>query len=289
MKTHILFIVLLSFSTFFSSAQEKLNIIVLGAHPDDADHKVGGTAIKFAKLGHNVLFVSVTNGDAGHYKFGGKELAAIRKKEGAEAGRRFGVTYKILDNHDGQLIPTLENRLEIIKLIREWKADVVIGHRLNDYHPDHRNAAILMQDAAYLVIVPNVAPEVVPLKNNPVFMYMEDNFQKPNPFNPDICVDITDVFEQKTYAMAAHESQYFDWLPWTEHDLENVPNGEKERLKWLGEKWKPVISDSERKSLIEWYGTKRGNKIQLAEAFEVCEYGRQPSREELAKLFPMVK
>lgn len=289
MKTRFFLILLLSLTALFSSAQDKLNIVVLGAHPDDADHKVGGTAIKFARLGHRVLFVSVTNGDAGHYRLGGKELAEIRKIEGAEAGKRFGVTYRIMDNHDGQLMPTLENRLEIIKLIREWEADIVIGHRLNDYHPDHRNAAILMQDAAYLVIVPNIAPEVTPLENNPVFIYMEDNFQKPNPFIPDICVEITDVFAQKTYAMAAHKSQYFDWLPWTEHDLANVPKNEKARLEWLGEKWKPIISDAERRSLIEWYGAEKGNKIELAEAFEVCEYGRQPTKEELGKLFPMVK
>lgn len=163
-----------------ASAQEKpLNIVVFGAHPDDCDLDAGGTALLFSTMGHRVKFVSLTNGDVGHYSHSREELEAIRRKEAAEAGKRFGVTYTVLDNHDGELLPTLENRLQVIREIRDWDADIVIAPRPNDYHPDHRYTGVLVQDAAYMVIVPNLAPESPPLEKNPVFLYSADHFQNP--------------------------------------------------------------------------------------------------------------
>lgn len=183
-------------------------------------------------------------------------------------------------------MPTLENRLEVIRIIRQWNADLVLGPRPYDYHPDHRNTAILVQDAAYMVIVPNVASDVAPLEKNPVFMYVEDRFQKPYPFEPDIAIDVTAEFEQKVYAMAAHESQMFEWLPWTGQRLDQVPETEQDRLKWLAEWRKPNLTDDVKKSLAKWYGTEKAKEIKVAEAFEICEYGRRPSEEELKILFP---
>jgi len=284
----IFLLFLLSFLVLSIYSQEKINVIVIGAHPDDCDIDAGGTAIQFSKLGHNVLFVSLTNGDAGHHEMGGGALAKRRMAEAQEAGKRFGVKYKVLDNHDGELMPTLENRKAIIRLIRKWNADVVICNRPNDYHPDHRNAAILVQDAAYMVIVPNVAPDVPPLKKNPVFLYSIDGFKKPNPFQPDITVDITDVLDKKIYAMAAHESQFFEWLPWTAGRSDQVPTTDEERLDWLKNWRKPRLSDEIKKSLVKWYGEERATSIIYAEAFEICEYGRRPSEEEIRKLFPML-
>jgi len=287
-KTAFLMVSLFIFSVFVF-AQNKVNVVVIGAHPDDCDIDAGGTAMLFAKAGHNVLFVSVTNGDAGHHEKGGGALAKIRRAEAQEAGKRFGVKYVVLDNHDGELMPTLDIRLNIIRLIRQWNADVVIGPRPNDYHPDHRNTAILLQDAAYMVIVPNVAPDTPPLKKNPVFLYTEDGFQKPTPFLPDIAVDITSVFDQKIYAMAAHESQFFEWLPWTSGKLDQVPKTEAERLKWLAEWRNPVINDKTKQSLIKWYGNEKAGQAKYAEAFEICEYGRRPSDDEIKILFPMLR
>jgi LmbE family N-acetylglucosaminyl deacetylase len=284
----LLFVIVYLLLTCTIFAQQKINIIVIGAHPDDCDIDAGGTAILWAKAGHNVLFVSVTNGDAGHHEKGGGALAKVRRAEAEEAGKRFGVKYVVLDNHDGELMPTLENRLEIIRLIRQWNADLVIGPRPNDYHPDHRNTAILMQDAAYMVIVPNVASDTPPLKKNPVFLFTQDGFQKPYPFQPDITVDITSVFDQKIYAMAAHESQFFEWLPWTNGTLENVPKSEKERLEWLA-KWRnSEINPTVKNSLAKWYGIEKAGKVKNAEAFEICEFGRRPNDEEIRKLFPMI-
>jgi len=193
-----------------------------------------------------------------------------------------------MDNHDGELMPDLNIRLDIIRLIRKWNADVVIGHRSNDYHPDHRNTAILIQDAAFLVIVPNIAPDTPPLKKNPVFLFTQDRFQKPYPFRPDIAVDISDVYEQKIYGVAAHESQFFEWLPWLAGRLDEVPTEEKAKLEWLGKQWKREITPEIRKTLVKWYGEEKGEMVTVAESFEISEYGRMPNDEEIRKLFPML-
>ncbi len=288
MKIAIIFI-LSFFMAFTTHAQNtKINVVVIGAHPDDADLDVGGTAYQFAQMGHNVLFVSLTNGDAGHFKKGGGELAKIRMKETEEAGKRIGVTYKVLDNHDAELMPTLELRHDIIRIIRNWNADVVITHRPYDYHPDHRNTAIAVQDAAFLVTVPNVTPDVPELKVNPVFLYSQDNFQKPNPFQPDIAVDISDVYDKKVYGMAAQESQFFEWLPWLNGQLEDVPDNEQDRLEWLGKMRLIPPSPAMRKSLEKWYDAETAEKAWAVEAFEICEFGRHPSDEEIRMLFPML-
>ncbi|MGB4291410.1 MAG: PIG-L family deacetylase [Bacteroidales bacterium] len=290
MKTLILTILVALFPALvFSQQERKINVIVFGAHPDDCDGKAGGTAIEFAKRGHNVLFVSVTDGSAGHHEYGGAPLANTRKLEAQEAGRRFGVQYLVLDHPDGKLMPTLDVREEIIRLIRQWKADVVIVHRPNDYHPDHRYTSTLVQDAAYMVIVPNIVPDTPPLKKNPVFLYMEDNFKKPQPFTPDIVIDITDSWDQKMYALAAHTSQMFEWLPWTNGTLNQVPAGEKERLEWLKKTRGPgQISPEKRAALEKWYGKERAQKAKIVESFEICEYGRRPSEDEIRQLFPMM-
>jgi LmbE family N-acetylglucosaminyl deacetylase len=267
--------------------QDTLNVLVFGAHPDDCDLDAGGTALLFSSMGHRVKFVSLTNGDVGHYDLGRDELARKRKAEAAEAGRRFGVTYKVLDNHDGELLPTLENRFQVIREIREWDADIVIAPRPNDYHPDHRYTGVIIQDAAFMVIVPNLVPDAPALKNNPVFLYSADHFQKPSPFNPQIAVDIGSVFSKKIYALAAHESQFFDWLPWLAGTLQDVPSGEKERLEYLAGLRQASPDAATRQSLLKWYGEK-GASVKHAEAFEICEYGRQPSEEEIRELFPML-
>ena len=288
MKKTSIFILFIALFYTLSAQDPKINVVVIGAHPDDADVDVGGTAYQFAQMGHNVLFVSLTNGDAGHYSKGGGALAKIRMKEAEEAGKRIGVTYKVLDNHDAELMPTLELRHDVIRLIRNWNADVVITHRPYDYHPDHRNTAIVVQDAAFLVTVPNVAPDVPALQTNPVFLYSHDNFQKPYPFQPDIAIDISNVYDKKVYGMAAHESQFFEWLPWLNGVLDQVPETEEGRLEWLGQMRSRKINTETRKSLEKWYGSSKANEITAAEAFEICEFGRHPSDEEIRKLFPMI-
>ncbi len=272
-----------------SAQNTKIRVLVFGAHPDDCDISSGGLAALYVAGGHAVKFVSLTNGDKGHQAMGGGELAQRRHKETQEVARRLGVEYEVLDNHDGELLPTLENRLQVIKRIREWKADVVIAPRPNDYHPDHRYTGVLVQDASFLVIVPNILSSVPALENNPVFLYTRDNFQRPNPFRPDIAVDISPVFQKKLDALDAHVSQVYEWLPWIDHDT-SVPHSPADRKKWLGNRWltRSQPTPEIRQNLEKWYGKERAAKVTQAEAFEICEYGKRPTEADILRLFPML-
>jgi LmbE family N-acetylglucosaminyl deacetylase len=268
----------------------KLRIIAFGAHPDDCEIKAGGVAAMWAAQGHHVKFVSTTNGDIGHWKMAGGPLAQRRTAEVKKAAKILGIETEVLDNHDGELMPTLENRKAFVRLIREWKADIVLSHRTNDYHPDHRYTGILVQDAAYMVICPFICPDVPHLKTNPVFMYLSDRFQKPNPFEPDIVVAIDDVIEKKLDAMAVLESQFVEggvsgnesMVPKNDAEWAAARRRVRERFRRRFES----TADKYRSKLIEAYGKRKGKKVRYAEAFEVCEYGRRPSADELKKLFP---
>ena len=267
---------------------DPIRILYLVAHPDDGEVYGGGTATLWARAGHAVKFISLTDGSAGHHQRSGTELVDRRSQESVVAAQRLGVAYEILDNPDGQLEPTLYNRNLLIGKIREWQADVVVTHRPNDYHPDHRYTSLLVQDAAYLVMVPNLVPEVLPLRENPVFLYFADHFQKPTPFSPDIAVAIDTTYAQKLEAMHAHTSQFYEWLPWIEGRSDEVPETDQDRLAWLKQRWPGAVDERTRASLRRWYGEEKGNAVQHAEAFEVCEYGRQPDEAGIRRLFPMV-
>jgi N-acetylglucosamine malate deacetylase 1 len=270
----------------------KLRIIVFGAHPDDAELKAGGTAAKWAKLGHAVKMVSVTNGDIGHWKEAGGPLAKRRLAEVQKADKILGVACAVLDIHDGELEPNLENRKKITRLIREWKADIVIAHRPWDYHPDHRYVGVLVQDAAYMVAVPHFCPDTPPLKGNPVFLYASDNFVKPYRFKADIVVALDDVIETKFDALHELESQVYEGgALGSEEQFRLVPKGDAARKKWFREshywsKRDADVADKYRDELVTYYGSEKGKKVKFAEAFEVCEYGRQVKIAEIKKLFP---
>jgi LmbE family N-acetylglucosaminyl deacetylase len=268
-------------------AQEpsKLRIIAFGAHPDDCDETAGGVAAKYVAAGHLVKFVSVTNGDAGHHQQGGGALAQRRRAEATEAGRRIGVVYEVLDNHDGELMPTLEVRKQIIRLIRQWKADIVMGPRPNDYHPDHRYTGILVQDAAFMVTVPNIVSDTPALRKNPVFLYFSDEFQRPQPFRPDIVVSIDDVIEKKIDMLDAHVSQMYEWLPWHEGVLDQVPRDPAGRKAWLRSQRGSEVRPEWKTALEKYYGAAAAS-IKHGEAFEITEYGRHPDADEIRTLFP---
>ena len=275
----------------------KLRIIFFGAHPDDPEYKAGGTAAKWAKLGHHVKLVSVTNGDIGHWNTAGGPLALRRKAEAAAADKVLGVTSEVLDLHDGELLPTLENRKTIVRLIREWQADIVISHRPWDYHPDHRYTGILVQDAAYMVTVPFFCPDIPPLKKNPLFLYSSDRFQKPYPFRADIVVSIDDVFDLKLDAIHELASQAYEGgADGNEARYAAVPKPEDVagRKAWLRKRWSVRQADEAerfraRLTTATRYGPEKGAGVKFAEAFEICEYGRQPSEDEIHVLFPFLR
>jgi LmbE family N-acetylglucosaminyl deacetylase len=268
----------------------KPRIICIGAHPDDAESGAAGTAALWIAKGYHVKFVAVTNGDIGHWKESGPELARRRQAEVEHGAKLVGYAFEILDNHDGELLPSIENRREITRLIREWKADIVITHRPNDYHPDHRYTSILVQDAAYMVTVPKFCPEVPALKTNPVFLYFSDRFQKPYPFQADIAVGIDSVMEKKLDVLLGMVSQFYEGgVSGSPELVPRDPAGQKAR--WAAVRDRLLarqrdIADNYRRALEEWSGKDRAAKIRYAEAFEICEYGRRPDRAETKKLFP---
>ncbi len=285
----LLFLALL-FSTPASGTQNKLRIICFGAHPDDAELKAGGVAAMWAAKGHEVKFVAVTNGDIGHWRDAGGPLARRRKAEVERAAKVLGISVEVLDNHDGELLPTLENRRTVTRLIREWQADIVMSHRPNDYHPDHRYTGVLVQDAAYMVAVPNFLPEVLPLKSNPVFLFYSDRFAKPNPFAADIAVSIDSVMDRKLDALLGMESQFYEGGALGSAELfpadsvkqqarrEQVRSDLAARDRASAERFRGVLE--------EWYGKDRAGKVRHVEAFEICEYGRRPDKAEIKRLFP---
>jgi LmbE family N-acetylglucosaminyl deacetylase len=235
-----------------------------------------------------VQFVSVANGDAGHHEISGAELARRRLAETKEAGRRLGIEYEVLNNRDGEVLATMDLRRQVIRMIRLWRADLVLVHRPNDYHPDHRYTSILVQDAAYLVVVPSLVPEAPALKKNPVFLYFEDSFQRPNPFRPDIAVIVDDAIDYKVDALDAHVSQFYEWLPWVEGNAEDVPRDPAERKAWLKGQRAGTVCPASRAALVKWYGPEKGNRARYCESFEICEYGAQPDETGIRQLFPML-
>lgn len=290
-------LLLVSFSVQLKAQDKKDNrirVIAIFAHPDDADSKMGGTAALLAKMGVAVKFVALTNGDAGHYAEGGGVLGKRRREEAQRAAKKYGIEeYTVLNNHDGELLPDLNVRMQVIREIRNWNADVVLGLRPNDYHPDHRNAGKLVEDASYMVAVPNVAADVPALKKNPVFLYMQDHFKRPNPFSHDIVVGIDEVLDKKVDGLNEHTSQMYEWLPWIGNGGEvdkSVPADPAARKEWLKKRWVDrKMSAEQRAGLEKWYGKEKAAGFKYAESFEITEYGSQPSEAEIRRLFPVFK
>ncbi len=251
-------------------------LLIIGAHPDDADYAAGGLAALYRAAGHVVHMVSMTNGDAGHHENAGAALAQRRQAEATAAGAVIGASYQIFGNHDGELQPTLENRRQVIRLLRSFRPDLVLTHRPNDYHPDHRYTSQLVQDAAYMVTVPAIAPGTPHLPANPVIAYLADEFTKPCPFQPTVAIDVGPVLDKIVAMLDCHVSQFYEWLPYNTGKLAEVPRSVAERRNWLAEQVRGRLrkqAERFREKLIAVYGKEKGSRVEYAEAFEVCEYG----------------
>lgn len=284
---------LLLFDTLIAGSQSgnntPLRIIAFGAHPDDSELKASGVAAMWAARGHKVKFVAMTNGDIGHFKEAGGPLAIRRLAEVQQCARILGIETEVMDIHDGELEPSLENRKKVARLIREWQADIVLFHRPYDYHPDHRYVGELVQDAAVVVMAPFYVPDTPPTKRNPVFLYYSDAFLKPYPFEPTIVVGIDNVAQKKWDCVSAMPSQFGDEHSWQASTISTTPKEADKRPSYLLDLFKQRnadVANKYRSRLIELYGDARGTKIRYAEAFELCQYGRQPSLQELKQLFP---
>ena len=268
-----------------------LRLLIIGAHPDDADYAAGGTAALYAANGHVVHLVSLTNGDAGHHEQPGPRLAQRRLGEAAAAGAVIGAPYQLFDIHDGELLPTLENRWKVIHLIRTFDPDLILTHRPNDYHPDHRYTSQLVQDAAYMITVPAVVPGTKHLMKNPVIAYLPDEFQRPYPFQPTVAVDVGPVIDKIVDMLHCHQSQFYEWLAYNTGTLDQVPKSDSDRRTWLAAQVKDRLRKQAvrfRPQLVQCYGEQRGKAVEYAEAFEGCEYGSPLDDAAARRLFPFV-
>lgn len=274
------------------TAFSQSNVIVIGAHPDDCELLVGGSAAKLIEKGHKVKFVSMTNGNKGHHLHQPKAIEEIRRKEVEEVKRRLGCEYEVINVNDGELIASLELRNEVIRLIREWKADVVMTHPAYDYHPDHRHTSTLVQDAAFMVTVPLANPTVPYLRNNPVFLYMLGRLENPNKPQTEIIVDISSVLEKKADVVDAHYSQLYEWLPWiNQNPLGDVDvNDKASRIKYLYTYLlgRGKATERDAAAIKRWYGDQTDVKsMKSVERYEVCPFGKQVSDDELKRLLPI--
>lgn len=270
---------------------DTLRILVIGAHPDDPDISCGGSAALWARAGHTVKFLALTNGDTGHHAIGGIELARRRHAEAQASALVCGIQeYQVLDNHCGELEATLANRKTVIRIMREFRPDLIITHRPYDYHPDHRATSSLVLDASYIVTVPNMVALTDILPRPPRICYLYDRFAKPCPFEPHVVVPIDDVIETKIDMLDCHESQFYEWLAFNRGVLDQVPADRVARRTWMAEQRLPDfarVADACRDRLVELLGERTGRAVKYAEAFEACEYGANVDPRELAKLFPM--
>jgi N-acetylglucosamine malate deacetylase 1 len=270
---------------------EPLRLLIIGAHPDDADYSGGGIAALYRSLGHVVRMISVTDGAAGHHINPGPEMVKRRRAEAAASGAIIGAVYQTWDIPDGGLLPTLENRYQVIRLIRTFKPDLLLTHRPNDYHPDHRYTSQLVQDAAYMVTVPAVVPDVPHLMRDPVIAYLPDDFQRPYPLDPAVVVDVGSVLEQIVDMLNCHVSQFYEWLAYNHGYLNRLPADPAGRRSFLGEMVREKLrkrANKYRGLLEKLYGPARGSKVEFAEAFEGCEYGAPLDDAARARLFPFV-
>ncbi len=264
-------------------------LLCFGAHPDDCEIKSAGLAALWTRAGGQARFVALTDGSAGHHQLAGEPLVRRRRAEAAAGARAVGADSVILDNADGMLMPTLENRLRAIREIRLFQPDVIVCPRTNDYHPDHRYTGVIVQDACYLLKVPNIVPLVPVPDRDPVVLFMHDYFTRPEPLRPDVVVNIDPVLAAKLAAVRAHESQVLEWLPWIGGYAGEMPDDEAGRRAYADGRIAAAarqLADQYRDALVARYGAEAGSGVEHAEAYEVSEYAAPLTNQAAATLFP---
>lgn len=269
-----------------------LNVIVIAAHPDEPEIYAGAISAAYAERGHRVKFLTLTDGCCGHYEMSGQQLVDRRKQEAQEAARRLGVLeYVVLPIPDGELMPSIEIRKEVIRQIRGWEADIVITfHADGPGHADNRSVGKIVRDTAdFVANVPNAVPEVPSLGKSPIFLLMPDYAARAS-YKPDIVIDAGDVIEKKLLACDAHASQFYEFAPWQGGFLNAVPNTWEEKRNFILKCWNRFLSVSEEMlpSLSKHYGQDNAASVKYAEPFEIANYSRRPDEAEMKDLFPML-
>lgn len=265
-----------------------MQIMVIGAHIDDCEFMIGGTAALYVEAGHKVVFVAVTTGEMGHHIMTREDTVARRKKEGLAAGEVLGINYEFMDLPECEITPTVEYRNKLVALMRKYDPDIVISHPLIDYHPDHRCTAELVLDASYMLRVPKVVPEVPAMRKDPCFFYAVVHKSYTEELKPLFCVPIDSVWDKKIEAMGKHESQVYEWLPWVENMDVTIPEDNEGKLEFIKE-WRGPgyidIAESYRDMLAENFGG-AGKQVKYAEMLFSAPFGRQVTKEDFKTLFP---
>jgi len=271
-----------------------MDILCIGAHPDDCESAIGGTAALFVRRGDTVRFLALTNGDKGHfaeaYRRDPALLAKRRADEAAAAARHIGCQYRCLGWHDGEVYVTRESTEALVRAIRGFGTighgpDLILINRPCDYHRDHRYGAQLVLDALYMLTVPLACPDVPHLRRLPVVAYWQDGFTESGPFRADVAVCIDESLDIKIKAVCEHVSQFFEWIPYNagSHDafadfpsdraaqIERIASVYRQRAAHVAERFRHLLPPN----------------AKYAEAFQISDYGRHPSDTELRLLFPL--
>lgn len=186
-----------------------MNILAIGAHPDDIETSCGGTLAKYAKQGHKVFTATATNGNVGSATLSKEEIAAIRKAEAARAAAVIGAEYICLDYDDEMFFEDKAARLAFIDLVRYCKADVILTHNPEDYNPDHELTSKIVNDIAVMIPVAKIETRSKPYDKIPLIAYFEP--VNGLGFVPTEYVDITDTMDLKMAMCYEHKSQV-SWM-----------------------------------------------------------------------------
>ena len=259
-----------------------MRVMIIGAHPDDADFYCGATAIKLAKAGAKVRFVSLCNGNKGHQTMTSPALAARRYGETQRAAKAYGIeSYTVGEAPDCEIEPTLELREKVTRMIREFAPHCVITHRSTDYHADHRATGTAVLDSIYMLGVPLFCPETPVPETLPFVLYSSDDFSIPRPLRADMIVPVDDVLDQLLAGWVSHDSQTAEWLlPEYGIDPKTFPADVAGRKEVYRTKVREMVNRNlalHRDEIQRVFG---GQKLWGVEVYEVSEYGRYPSVKE---------
>ena len=226
-----------------------MNILAIGAHPDDVEEYCGGTLAKYAKQGHKVFTATATNGNIGSATLPMNEIARIRKEEARRAAAHIGAEYICLDYNDEMFFEDREARIAFIDLVRYCQADIILTHSPKDYNPDHELTSKIVTDIAVMIPIAKIPTKNKPVDKIPIIVYFEP--VNGIGFIPTEYVDITEEFETKKAMLYEHKSQ----------------------ITWMKDNYGDVLSDKDNyMSSIEIINKYRGLQcgVEYAEAFRMA-------------------
>lgn len=184
----------------------KLDILVFGAHPDDVELSCGATIAKEISLGKKIGIVDLTRGELGT-----RGSAELRDQEAAHAGEILGVTIREnLRFRDGFFVNDEKHQLEVIKMIRKYRPDVVICNAVDDRHIDHGKGSKLVSDACFLSGLIKIATQLDGEEQEqwrPKLVYHYIQWKN---LTPDFVVDVTGFMDKKVESLMAYKSQFYD-------------------------------------------------------------------------------